>query len=140
MGIHTVEKIGGTSMSRFGEVMNNVIVGKRSGAELYNRIFVVSAYSGITNLLLEDKKNGAPGVYGYIAAGNAHWTDAMDKVRAKMLEYNRSFADIGLNVEEADKFINDRLDGITACLQNIVNLRTFGHFHPSDYLPACRTL
>ena len=138
MGIHTVEKIGGTSMSRFGEVMNNVIVGKRSASELYNRIFVVSAYSGITNLLLEDKKNGAPGVYGHIAAGSAHWTDAMDKVRAKMLEYNRSFADIGLNVEEADKFINDRLDGIKACLENIVNLRTFGHFHPSDYLPATR--
>ena len=138
MGIHTVEKIGGTSMSRFGEVMNNVIIGKRSASELYNRIFVVSAYSGITNLLLEDKKNGAPGVYGHIAAGSAHWTDAMDKVRAKMLEYNRSFADIGLNVEEADKFINDRLDGIKACLENIVNLRTFGHFHPSDYLPATR--
>ena len=140
MGIHTVEKIGGTSMSRFGEVMNNVIVGKRSGAELYNRIFVVSAYSGITNLLLEDKKNGAPGVYGHIAGGSPLWTDAMDKVREKMLEYNRSFADIGLNVEEADQFINDRLDGIAACLQNIVNLRTFGHFHPEDYLPATREL
>ena len=52
---HTVEKIGGTSMSRFGEVMNNVIVAGRSGSALYNRIFVVSAYSGITNILLEDK-------------------------------------------------------------------------------------
>ena len=140
MGIHTVEKIGGTSMSRFGEVMNNVIVGKRSKNELYNRIFVVSAYSGITNLLLEDKKNGAPGVYGHIAVGSPLWTEAMDKVREKMLEYNRSFADIGLNVEEADQFINDRLDGIAACLQNIVNLRTFGHFHPEDYLPATREL
>ena len=66
-GNHTVEKIGGTSMSRFGEVMNNVIIGSRRGPELYNRIFVVSAYGGITNLLLEDKKTGAPGVYGYIA-------------------------------------------------------------------------
>ena len=29
MGEHTVEKIGGTSMSRFGELMDNVIIGKR---------------------------------------------------------------------------------------------------------------
>ena len=50
--MHTVEKIGGTSMSRFGELMENILVGKRTGAELYNRIFVVSAYGGITNLLL----------------------------------------------------------------------------------------
>ena len=64
MGNHTIEKIGGTSMSRFGEVMNNVIIGSRKGAALYNRVFVVSAYSGITNLLLEDKKTGEPGVYG----------------------------------------------------------------------------
>ena len=49
---HTVEKIGGTSMSRFGEVMRNVIIGARANSQLYNRIFVVSAYSGITNMLL----------------------------------------------------------------------------------------
>ena len=55
-GFHTVEKIGGTSMTRFGDVMKNVIIGERSGDEFYNRIFVVSAYGGITNLLLENKK------------------------------------------------------------------------------------
>ena len=59
---HTVEKIGGTSMTCFGDIMNNVIIGKRSGAELYNRAFVVSAYGGITNLLLENKKTAQPRV------------------------------------------------------------------------------
>ena len=54
MGNHTVEKIGGTSMSRFGEIIENIIIGRRKGAELYNRIFVVSAYGGITNMLLEN--------------------------------------------------------------------------------------
>ena len=112
-GKHTVEKIGGTSMSRFGEVMDNVIIAGRTGGALYNRIFVVSAYSGITNLLLEDKKSGAPGIYGHFAADNeAGWREALAATRAKMLEYNRSFADIGLNVEEADIFIQARLDGI----------------------------
>lgn len=50
--MHTVEKIGGTSMSRFEELMDTILVGKRTAPEeLYNRIFVVSAYGGITNYL-----------------------------------------------------------------------------------------
>ena len=40
-----VEKIGGTTMSRFGEVLDNVIL--RDKNDIYNRIFVVSAYSGM---------------------------------------------------------------------------------------------
>ena len=52
---HTVEKIGGTSMTRFGEVLHNVIIGHRKPEEMYNRIFIVSAYGGITNMLLENK-------------------------------------------------------------------------------------
>ena len=50
MGQHTVEKIGGTSMTRFGELMDNILIGNRKGDELYNRIFVVSAYGGITKI------------------------------------------------------------------------------------------
>ena len=73
MGLHTVEKIGGTSMSRFGELLDNIFIGNRTGEELYNRIFIVSAYGGITNLLLEDKKTGEPGIYGSFAAGDPVW-------------------------------------------------------------------
>ncbi len=138
MGQHTIEKIGGTSMSRFGEVMNNVIIGKRKGAELYNRAFVVSAYSGITNALLEDKKTGAPGVYGYILHDSKEWEYALETVRKKMLAYNKSFADIGLDVKKADDFVNDRLNGIKSCLKYIMYLRTAGHSKPADYLPSTR--
>ena len=81
---HTVEKIGGTSMSRFGEIMQNVIIADHTPADMYNRIFVVSAYSGITNLLLEDKKTGAPGVYGHFTAGSGEWREALARVREKM--------------------------------------------------------
>ena len=66
--MHTVEKIGGTSMSRFEELMDTILVGKRTTQEeLYNRIFVVSAYGGITNYLLEHKTTGEPGVYARFA-------------------------------------------------------------------------
>lgn len=60
---HTVEKIGGTSMSRTSELLDTVLIGGRTGSALYNRVFVVSAYAGITNALLEHKKTGEPGVY-----------------------------------------------------------------------------
>ena len=138
MGNHTIEKIGGTSMSRFGEVMNNVIIGSRKGAELYNRVFVVSAYSGITNLLLEDKKTGEPGVYRHIARDNKNWPEALEKVRERMLEYNRSFEGIGLNVADADRFVNERIDAVRECLKYITFLRSAGHSRPSEYLPSTR--
>ena len=101
MGNHTVEKIGGTSMSRFGELMNNVIIGSRSKAEYYNRIFVVSAYGGITNLLLEDKKTGEPGVYGRFAA-EEDWQEALETVREKMIEYKK-ILDNGSNLSAGQK-------------------------------------
>ena len=44
-----VEKIGGTTMSRFGEVLNNVLL--KDKTDIYNRIYVVSAYAGITDYL-----------------------------------------------------------------------------------------
>ena len=138
MGNHTIEKIGGTSMSRFGEVMNNVIIGSRKGAELYNRVFVVSAYSGITNLLLEDKKTGEPGVYGHIARDNKNWPEALEKFRERLLEYNMSFEGIGLNVADADRFVNERIDAVRECLKYITFLRSAGHSRPSEYLPSTR--
>ena len=52
---HTVEKIGGTSMSRIRELRDTLIIGGRTGSSLYHRIFVVSAFGGITNLLLDRK-------------------------------------------------------------------------------------
>lgn len=137
---HTVEKIGGTSMSRFGEVLHNVIIGNRKGAELYNRLFVVSAYGGITNLLLENKKSGAPGVYGKFAAGDDGWIASLEEARAKMLEFNRSFATIGLDQREADNFVNERMDGIRDCLHDLVRLRSYGHFNIKTYLTPTREL
>jgi aspartate kinase len=137
---HTVEKIGGTSMTRFGEVLKNVIIGKRTPDKLYNRIFIVSAYGGVTNLLLENKKTGEPGVYAKFANGNDSWKGAIEEVRAKMLELNRTFKDLGLDIEAADNFINGRLDGIRDCLNDLKRLRTYGHFNLKGYLPPTREL
>jgi aspartate kinase len=136
-GKHTVEKIGGTSMTKFDAVVDNIIIGKRKPSEIYNRIFVVSAYSGVTNLLLEDKKTGAPGVYGRYAVGE-DWKESLEKVRARMLECNKSFEKIGLDQKKANDFVNTRLDGIKGCLEDLREVCTFGHMKKSNYLPATR--
>lgn len=59
---HAVEKIGDTSMSRIHELRDTLIIGDRKPAALYHRIFAVSAFDGITNLLLEHKKTWEPDV------------------------------------------------------------------------------
>src|SRR5690606_39423145 len=97
--MHTVEKIGGTSMSRFDEVLNTIFTGQRRGSELYNRIFVVSAYGGMTDLLLEHKKSGEPGVYARFAEAEREdaWLDALERVRSAMLEKNADRKSTRLN-------------------------------------------
>ncbi len=138
MAKHTVEKIGGTSMTRFGELMNNILIGKRTGKELYNRIFIVSAYGGVTNLLLENKKTGEPGIYGKFAAGEADWEDKLEETRLEMIRLNHTFAGLGLDCAKADAFVNERMYGIRDGLRHLTQLRTFGHFQAGDYLPASR--
>jgi aspartate kinase len=137
---HTVEKIGGTSMSRLGEVLEHVIVGGREGADLYHRIFVVSAFGGITNALLDDKKTGAPGVFACFAKGSPDWEDRLEDVRTKMCAIHGGFAGLGLNVAEADAFVHERIDGIRSCLHDLMRVRSFGHLLPESYLPASREL
>jgi len=59
----TVEKIGGTSMSDYNAVRDNIILRRSNRETYYQRIFVVSAYGGVTDSLLEHKKSGVAGIY-----------------------------------------------------------------------------
>ncbi|MBN1115511.1 MAG: aspartate kinase [Oligoflexia bacterium] len=137
---HTVEKIGGTSMSNFETVLDNVIIGKRKPFEIYNRIFIVSAYGGITNMLLEHKKSSVPGVYQYFKDNNPAWESTLESVRDKMLEINQGFKSIGLENDIADNFISARIDETFSCLKDLKNLCSYGHFTREEFLPTVREL
>ena len=100
----TVEKIGGTSMSALAEVLNNIIYYERQAESLYNRVFVVSAFSGVTNLLLENKKTKEPGVYHRIA-NNEDFHDLLNQLVAQLKEINKKYEPLGLDVAVADTFI-----------------------------------
>ena len=100
----TVEKIGGTSMSALHQVIDNIILYNKNGSAVYNRVFVVSAFSGITNVLLENKKTKAPGVYQKLANGDDYKAE-LSIVAGQLRELNKQYEYLGLDVAAADKFV-----------------------------------
>ncbi len=140
--MHTVEKIGGTSMSRFQEVLDNLLLGDRQGTALYQRVFVVSAYSGMTNLLLEHKKTGEPGVYQRFADASHEdaWLDALEGVRARMLEKNAELFEGEFERQQANQFIGKRIDDACDCMRSLQRLCAYGHFQLSEHLMKVREM
>ena len=142
MNSHTVEKIGGTSMSNYQATRKNIYLNPALEGNYYQRIFVVSAYGGVTNQLLEHKKTGEPGVYAYFAGAtnDGKWREAMNQVRGAMLQINQSlFKDANL-LEKANSFLGNRLDSAESVLLDLENLCRHGHFSLSDHLQTVREM
>lgn len=141
---HSVHKIGGTSMSAVDTVVGNIVIGGQDAAALYNRIFVVSAYSGMTDLLLEHKKTGEAGVYALYAGaednGGEAWSDALARTGAAMHEKNRAVLDHPADIAQADRFVEARIAGLRSCLMDLRRLCSFGHFKLPEHLMAVREM
>lgn len=141
---HTVEKIGGTSMSQFEAVRKNIFMNPTLNGEFYGRIFVVSAYSGITNMLLEHKKSGQPGIYALFADAEEQqsWRDAFTALRARILEINSELFQVhGVDqLQQANDFIEQRLNNAFKVLEDLSSLCQHGHFALSDYLQTVREM
>ncbi|MDO9524134.1 MAG: aspartate kinase [Gemmobacter sp.] len=139
---HTVEKIGGTSMSRTRDLLDTVLIGDRTGDALYNRIIVVSAYAGITDALLEHKKTGEAGVYAQFADtdGGWGWNDALTAVCAKMHAQNAAVFDDEGARQTADAFIRERIEGVRSCLVDLGRICSFGHFQLDQHLLTVREM
>ncbi|MDR2954808.1 MAG: aspartate kinase [Prevotella sp.] len=135
----TVEKIGGTSMSQFKDVLDNVIVGKRKQDELYNRIFVVSAYNNVTNWLLEHKKTGEPGVYVQFLE-NSDYSAGLDSLCQRLLVINKSFENIGLDQQEAEEFISFRIKQAKTMLHSLSKVMASGYVNADDICLAAREI
>jgi len=135
----TVEKIGGTSMSRFGDVLNNIILYNRKPGDYYNRIFVVSAYNNVTNWLLEHKKTGEPGIYMKFL-NNENFTGAMDILLEKLLDINKGFEDIGLEQQAATAFITNRINQSKNYLNNLAAVLGSGYVNRNNILLAAREI
>ncbi|SMH52407.1 aspartate kinase [Maritimibacter sp. HL-12] len=139
---HTVEKIGGTSMSRVNELRDTLFIGGREGEDLYGRVFVVSAFGGITDLLLEHKKSGKAGAYAtFVGDDSDHaWHDSLDRVAEAMMAAHRAVLDNPADVERADAFVGDRVLGARNCLIDLQRLCSYGHFRLSEHMGQTREL
>lgn len=139
---HSVEKIGGTSMSQYAAVRDNVILHPKFSAQPYQRVFVVSAYGGMTDLLLEHKKSGQPGVFALFAndINDDSWQHALRNVRQRMCDINAElFADHAAR-QRADEFVSERLEDALQCLTDLKRICQHGHFSLGDHLDTVREM
>lgn len=135
----TVEKIGGTSMSRFHELLNSIFRTKRERDGYYNRIFIVSAYNNVTNWLLEHKKTGEPGVYEQFAR-QADYKSALDQVLTKLIDINKLFHDLGLDQTLADAAITARIQKTKDYLDSMADVLASGYVDRASILLAAREI
>ncbi|MGN6639461.1 MAG: aspartate kinase [Mucilaginibacter sp.] len=131
----TVEKIGGTSMSALKEVIDNIILYNHNDSKLYGRIFVVSAFSGVTNVLLENKKTKAPGVYQKLATGD-DYQSALGEVATRLKELNQQYASLGLNKKEADDFVDAEMSQVLHYLESATTMLASGYLNEGILLAA----
>lgn len=139
---HTVEKIGGTSIANTPVILDNVLINGREGADLYNRIFVVSAYAGMTDLLLEHKKSGKPGVYSLFASAENkwQWSEALTELAAAMREKNEEVFGDHPDCKVADNFVLERVEGVRNCLIDLHRLCSYGQFRLDEHLLTVREM
>ncbi|MBN7785775.1 aspartate kinase [Ponticoccus gilvus] len=137
---HTVEKIGGTTMSRVNELRDTLFIGDKENP--YGRVFVVSAFGGITNLLLEHKKTGKQGVYAAFADADSDqgWHDALHAVSEAMVEAHEAVLDHPGDRDQARVFVRERIDGARNCLIDLQRLCAYGHFRLSEHMLQIREL
>ncbi len=141
MGTHTVEKIGGTTMSQFADALNNILIGDKTEEEIYNRIIVVSAYGGVTDMLLEHKKSSDAGVYALFSDSDSwSWSDAISKVGEHLCQINAELEPLGLDLTFADQFVKERIEGVRSCMLDLTRLCSYGNFHLDEHLMTIREM
>ena len=126
-------------MSKFADVLQNIIIGGRGEDEYYNRIFVVSAYSGVTNWLLEHKKTGEPGIYAKFV-NSEDYQGALDELKTKLININSEFTDIKLDQEKASEFITERIEQSRNYLNSLAEVLASGYVNKQNILLAAREI
>lgn len=134
-----VEKIGGTSMSQFEDVLHNIIGSPSSSRFRFGRVFVVSAYAGVTNKLLEDKKTKAPGIYRNFINGE-DCEPSLDRLLFDLLEINESFVELGLDYDIAREFIKERINQTKSYLHSMQEIIASGYVDRENIFSAAREL
>jgi aspartate kinase len=138
---HTIEKVGGTSMSDHLSVRENIII-KGSGEGLYQRVYIVLAYGRISDQLLEHKKSGKPGIYGLFACGmeGDSWSLKYEELTAEIYQINQRLFGVGDLLMQANKFLDERLEDARQCLLDLQSLCQHGYFFLEVHLGTVREM
>ncbi len=125
-------------MSDYAAVRDNIILHRKG----YQRIMVVSAYGGVTNLLLEHKKNGQPGIYGAFAGAEDQrvWREKLTGLRNYLFNINQELFGEGELCKKANDFIGNRLDQTEQTLNDLERVCQHGHFALGDHLMTVREM
>lgn len=127
-------------MNDYNSVRDNIVFNHNGSP--YNRMFVVSAYGGVTNSLLEHKKSGEPGIYALFASGmkDDSWLKKLNDVALEFQTINRSLFGEGELLQKANQFISERMEGARQCLQDLHRLCQHGHFSMENHLATVREM
>ena len=136
-----VEKIGGSSMLHFSEVLNNILLKKHQKSQdgFYGRVFVVSAYGEVTNQLLEHKKSGEPGLFQTFSSGK-NYLKAAKKLLEKLKTINKNLIPFKLEIDVANAFIEKRFATMLTYLDNMAKVLSSGYIQRENILLAAREI
>ena len=135
----TVEKIGGTSMSKFQDVLKNIVHYPNEKGFRYGRVFVVSAYGGITNMLLENKKTKEAGIYTKFIL-QQDYEKAIDEIIQTLIDTNKEFSSLGLDLEKANDFIAKRINRTKEYLNSMFEVIASGYVDRNNINLAAREI
>ena len=122
-------------MSNFGDITDTVIL--KDPNDVYNRIYVVSAYGGITDDLLEHKKSKKTGIYSQFEK-HQNYKLSIQKLKEKLFKINKGFEACGLNLKEANQFISDRIDQAVKVLESMRVVLSSGYVNRNELLLSAR--
>lgn len=126
-------------MSNLPAVLSNIVRRPGPGGEFAERIYVVSAFEGVTDRLLEHKRTGAPGLHALVSDQDnrsEEWLDALDQLREQLVALNAEMLANARDVAFADEFVRRRLADVRACLAAIGELRAHGYQIEQELLQA----
>jgi aspartate kinase len=133
---HSVETFRADALCR-PQWCDQVMLAIRADASRYRRIFVVPAYTGMTDLLLEDARSGKPGVFGLFRHSNERWSESLNAAEQRMLDINaRLFTGVSERTT-ADSFVAARVEYVRAILADMQRAQVS---RADDHLPALREL
>jgi aspartate kinase len=131
----SIEKIGGTSMLQMEAVLQNIVFYGQT-PQLTQRIFVVSAYAGVTDELLENRKTGAPGIYTAFCESR-DCKPLLENLRSHLVKLNEQFAPLGLDLHLAKNFIENRIALLTHYLKSLSEVLASGYVPSANLYAKC---